>query len=69
VFPGDFIVADNDGAVLIPAALVDTVVELAPEQERLEDWIMQEVVAGASLPGLYPPDAESRKRYEATRRD
>lgn len=69
VFPGDFIVADNDGAVLIPAALVDTVVELAPEQERLEDWIMQEVVAGASLPGLYPPDAESKKRYEATRRD
>jgi regulator of RNase E activity RraA len=67
VFPGDFIVADNDGAVVIPAALVDRVVELAPEQERLEDWIMQEVVAGASLQGLYPPDAESKKRYEATK--
>jgi regulator of RNase E activity RraA len=67
VFPGDFIVADNDGAVLIPAALVDIVVELAPEQERLEDWIMQEVLAGASLQGLYPPDADSKKRYEATK--
>jgi regulator of RNase E activity RraA len=33
VFPGDFIVADDDGAVLIPAALVDVVVKLAPEQE------------------------------------
>jgi regulator of RNase E activity RraA len=68
VFPGDFIVADNDGVVLIPAALVDFVVDLAPEQERLEDWIMQEVLAGAPLPGLYPPDAESRKRYEATKK-
>jgi regulator of RNase E activity RraA len=68
VFPGDLIVADQDGVVLIPAALVDFVVELAPEQERLEGWIMQEVLAGAPLPGLYPPDAESRKRYEATKR-
>jgi regulator of RNase E activity RraA len=68
VFPGDFIVADSDGVVLIPAALIDFVVEQAPEQERLEDWIMQEVVAGASLPGLYPPDAETKRRYESTRR-
>ena len=66
VFPGDFIVADHDGAVLIPAAFVDFVLEQGPEQERLEDWIMREVLAGASLPGLYPPDAESKKRYEAT---
>lgn len=68
VFPGDFIVADNDGVVLIPAAVVDFVVEQGPEQERLEDWIMQEVLAGASLPGLYPPDPESKKRYEATKK-
>ena len=68
VFPGDFIVADADGAVLIPAALIEFVLEQAPEQERLEDWIMREVLAGASLPGLYPPDAESKKRYEETKR-
>jgi regulator of RNase E activity RraA len=68
VFPGDFIVADSDGVVLIPAALVDFVIEQAPEQERLEDWIMQEVLAGASLPGLYPPNAKSIKRYLATKR-
>jgi regulator of RNase E activity RraA len=67
-FPGDFIVADADGAVLIPAALIEFVLEQAPEQERLEDWIMREVLAGASLPGLYPPDAESKKRYEETKR-
>jgi regulator of RNase E activity RraA len=61
-------VADSDGVVLISAALVDFVIEHAPEQERLEDWIMREVLAGASLPGLYPPNAESKKRYEATKR-
>ena len=68
VFPDDLIVADDDGAVLIPAALVEAVLKLAPEQERLEGWIMREVQAGASLPGLYPPNAENQARYEATKR-
>ena len=67
VFPHDIIVVDDDGAVLIPAALVDEVVKLGPEQERLEGWIMGEVQAGASLPGLYPPNAENKVRYEASR--
>jgi hypothetical protein len=40
----------------------------APEQERLESWIMQEVEEGAALPGLYPPNAENRARFEATER-
>jgi regulator of RNase E activity RraA len=65
VFPDDIIVVDDDGAVLIPAALVDEVVKLGPEQESLEGWIMDEVQAGASLPGLYPPNAENKTRYEA----
>jgi regulator of RNase E activity RraA len=65
VFPGDVIVVDDDGAVLIPAALLDEVLKLAPEQERLEGWIMGEVERGAALPGLYPPNAENRARYEA----
>ena len=67
VFPDDVIVLDGDGAVLIPAALVAEIIPLALEQERLEAWIMGEVAAGASLPGLYPPDAATRARYEATR--
>ena len=65
VFPDDVIVADADGAVLIPAAFLDEIVAGAPEQERLESWIMQEVENGASLPGLYPPNAENKARYEA----
>lgn len=68
VFPGDVIVADRDGAVVIPAALVEEVTALAVEQERLEDWIMNEVKGGAALPGLYPANAENQARYEASKR-
>lgn len=65
VFPNDVVVVDQDGAVLIPATLLDEVVALATEQERLEGWIMEQVSQGAALPGLYPPNAENRARYEA----
>jgi regulator of RNase E activity RraA len=65
VFPGDVVVADDDGAVLIPAALLDEILTLAPEQERLESWIMRQVEQGAALPGLYPPNAENKARYLA----
>jgi regulator of RNase E activity RraA len=68
VFPDDVVVVDADGAVLIPAALLDEVVATAPEQEQLEAWIMQEVERGAALPGLYPPNEENRARYEASMR-
>ena len=67
VFPNDVIVADGDGAVVIPAALVGAVAEAGPEQERLEAWIMREVERGVPLPGLYPPNAETKARYEAER--
>jgi regulator of RNase E activity RraA len=65
VFPNDIVVVDTDGAVLIPADLLDAVVESAVEQERLEGWIMNEVNNGAELPGLYPPDEANKARYEA----
>jgi len=68
VFPNDVIVIDNDGAVLIPADLVDELVQLAPEQERLENWIMEQVKAGAALPGLYPPNEENKARYEKSKK-
>lgn len=69
VFPDDLIVADRDGAVVIPAALVDTVLATATEQENLEEWILEEVRNGAALPGLYPPNEENLQRYDATKRD
>jgi len=65
VFPNDVIVVDQDGAVLIPAALLDDVVAASVEQERLEGWIMGQVEEGVPLPGLYPPDAINAARYRA----
>ena len=69
VFPDDVIVLDDDGAVVIPRALLNEVVQLAAEQEKLEAWIMGEVKAGTPLPGLYPPNAETKGRYEAFRNE
>ena len=65
VFPNDVILVDQDGAVLIPAALLDDVVAAAVEQERFENWIMSQVEQGAVLPGLYPPNEENLAKYKA----
>lgn len=65
VFPGDVIVVDDDGAVLIPQAMVEAVTDEAVEQERHEGWIMGEVDRGIPLPGLYPMNADTKARYEA----
>jgi regulator of RNase E activity RraA len=65
VFPDDVIVVDQDGAVVIPAAFLDVILAEAPEQERMEAWIMSEVGRDVPLPGLYPMNAETRARYDA----
>ncbi len=68
ILPDDVIVADQDGVVVVPAALVDEIVDLAVEQEQFENWVMDEVKKGAELPGLYPPNAENQKKYEASKK-
>jgi regulator of RNase E activity RraA len=65
IIPGDIIVADDDGAVVIPQEIVAEVTELGVEQERLEGWIVTEVERGVALPGLYPANEETKARYEA----
>ena len=65
IFPDDIIVADEDGAIVIPQALVGQVVEAAVEQERFEAWVVSEVRRGVPLLGLYPPNAETQARYAA----
>jgi regulator of RNase E activity RraA len=67
VFPDDVIVADQDGAVVIPQAFVDQVLAEGPEQEAMEAWIVGEVNNGAALPGLYPMNAETKARYAASK--
>src|SRR5579872_2427618 len=64
IFPGDLIVADDDGAVVIPQNLIDFVVAEGEEHERYETWVVSEVERGVKLPGLYPPNDEAKKRYE-----
>src|SRR6266478_3706313 len=68
VFPNDIVVADQDGAVLIPQASLDHILAEGPEQERMEAWIVNEVNGGAVLPGLYPMNAETKARYAASKK-
>jgi regulator of RNase E activity RraA len=68
VFPGDLIVCDDDGAVVIPSNLADFVAEQGTEHERMESWIVREVERGAKLPGLYPMNEETRRRYESSKK-
>jgi regulator of RNase E activity RraA len=68
VYPDDVIVADDDGAVLVPQASLDHVLAAAPEQERMEAWIMEEVGRGEKLPGLYPMNEATKARYEASKK-
>ena len=68
IFPGDTIVADGDGAVVIPQAMLAEVAGMAADQETQESWIMGEVENGVPLPGLYPPNEETKARYAAWRK-
>ncbi len=64
VIPGDIIVADRDGVVVVPASLAEEVANAGPEQERLESWILDQVRGGAQLTGLYPANAATLARFE-----
>ena len=66
VFPGDVVVGDGEGVVVIPRHLAGEVAHDAAAQERLEAWILGEVKAGHGIFGLYPPDDAARERYEAS---
>jgi len=63
VCPGDVLVCDTDGAVVIPAAMAAEVAEAGIEQERFERFVQQRVAEGASVVGLYPPDDGTLEDY------
>jgi regulator of RNase E activity RraA len=63
VFPGDVIVADDDGAVVVPRHLAAEVARDAAEQERVERFVRRRVDRGASIVGLYPPDEATMAAY------
>ncbi|MET1019098.1 MAG: hypothetical protein ABWX62_03855, partial [Microterricola sp.] len=64
VQPGDGIVGDDDGVLVIPPRYVEEIVEAAIVQEREELYIAERVAAGESVDGLYPMNAAWKKRYE-----
>lgn len=64
VQPGDIIVGDGDGVIVIPPALVEEVVDAALAQEDEDAWIAAQVEAGHPVDGLFPMNAEWRAEYE-----
>jgi regulator of RNase E activity RraA len=69
VFPGDVIVGDGEGVVVIPAHLADEVADEAVEMTVFEDFVQEKVMEGRSILGLYPPTEEkSRDDFAAWRK-
>ena len=55
VFPGDFIVADEDGVVVVPKHLAEEVASAGAKKERQDMWVQKQVAAGSGVRGVYPP--------------
>lgn len=68
VYPGDILVGDEEGVVVIPRHLAAEIARPAADQEALEAFILARIDAGAALPGTYPPSPELLAEYEASRR-
>ncbi len=64
VYPGDVIVGDADGVIVVPRHLADEVAKEASDQEQLERFVLEEIAGGRALPGTYPPNDVTRERYE-----
>jgi len=68
VFPGDVVVGDAEGVVVIPRGIADEVAADTFEQEKLEEFVQQEIASGRPLAGTYPPNAATKARYEEWKR-
>ncbi|MDP6342069.1 MAG: ribonuclease activity regulator RraA [Alphaproteobacteria bacterium] len=63
VFPGDIVVGDGEGVVVVPAGLAEEVAEGGLAQDHIEGYIHRRLAHGEALPGLYPPSAETTEAY------
>jgi regulator of RNase E activity RraA len=68
VYPGDVVVGDEEGVVVIPANIAEQVAAEAAAQNEFEEWVEGKVKEGRSIFGLYPPSAETRAEYESWRK-
>ena len=67
VQPGDIIMGDRDGVIVIPPFLLEEVAREAAAQEAADAWVAEQVAKGAPVDGLFPMNAEWKARYEAER--
>ena len=67
VYPGDVLVGDRDGVVVIPRAIAAELAEPSLEQEELEAYLHTRIKAGEPLWGIYPPSEETKAQYKAWR--
>lgn len=67
VEPGDILVGDGDGVVVLPPALAEEVATAALAQEEEDAWIARQVASGHPVDGLFPMNAAWRARYESER--
>jgi regulator of RNase E activity RraA len=65
VYPGDVVVGDAEGVVVIPAKMAEGVAKEAEAQTEFEDWVEARVKEGRTIFGLYPPNAETKAEFEA----
>ncbi len=65
VFPGDIVIADADGVVILPAEIAEEVARDAVEQDQLEAYVRQRIEDGDSIVGVYPPNEETKAAYRA----
>jgi regulator of RNase E activity RraA len=69
VVPGDVMVGDAEGVLVIPAALAEEVARDALEQEHREAWALERVKAGESIRGIYPLSEARRPDYQHWREE
>lgn len=65
IWPGDLIVADEDGVLVVPPELASVIANDGEKQNRFELWVQKRVAAGKQLVGLYPADAQTLAEFEA----
>ena len=61
VWPGDVVVGDREGVIVIPANIADDIASEAVEMTAFEDFVTEEVLKGRSIIGLYPPTEQQSK--------
>ena len=63
VYPGDIIVGDAEGVVVIPGKIADNIADEAFEQTAFEDFVQEQVMAGKSIFGIYPPSPGAKEEF------